>query len=84
MPTAVRLPVLCLDLATLSSSSIWPSSAATSVGTGEVGGGISVGTGASVGDETSRRNGLRGTGGAGGTGGGALEDLDFASLAACT
>jgi hypothetical protein len=34
-----------------------------------VGGGISVGTGSSVGDETSRRNGLRGTGGTGGTGG---------------
>ena len=49
-----------------------------------MGGGISVGTGSSVGDEASRRNGLRGTGGTGGasrggprgTGSGALEGLD--------
>ena len=73
-PTAVRLPVLSQELDALGSSSMGPSSP-TSVGTGEVGGcegvgGISVGIGASVGDETSRsrKAGLRGTGGTGGTG----------------
>ena len=79
-PTAVRLPVPLItgispELDALDSPSMGP---ASSVVTGEVGGcegvrGISVGIGASVGDETSfgpcGAGGTEGAGGIGGTGG---------------